>query len=472
MFADSESNKLKFTFLSSNLSPPVGLGPLDNLTMVNTRRHKSRDNHDQDSGPPKGNPNRSRSPSRENHVPRNSRNSKTSDVNSSPILSNNIYNNLQMDTGGPEVDPQVITPGTRPTIPLRQPRLPPFIIKNKSISYIKDLLDNITTDKKQVSIVLTKDGTKIYLQTEEHYKLLRTLCDDVNKQCASPTDTRRINYTAHPLSDEKVRKFVLYGLHEEIEMAEIEYALKEVDIYPIQVSTMKVNKPRYENHANFLLTFKVTDNMTLEKLSQVRAIGYLRVRFDRYFGSGNPPRCLFWSHGSSYCGMPPRCCKCGGSHASDVCPLRINKEDPKSRIPDDKVRCANCDGNHPANYKGCKKLQTYRKTHPLRQRIDSNTNNIRKAPANNIPVYNTAAYQRHNTSSYRSSSTTKNNNGQSWANVVASESDETNESLLSAEQMINAVQWIHQNLKSCKTRSDQIMTIMRVCLELLSNDSP
>lgn len=252
-----------------------------------------------------------------------------------------------------------------------------------------------------------------------------------------------------------------------MDIIDIKEALSEYEIFPTQISQMKVKNPRNDSHTNFLLTFNATENITTEKLGQVRSNGFLRVRIDRYYGDGNPPqcpRCLHWSHGSSFCGMPPRFCKCGDNHASNVCPLRINQNDPKFRIPDDKVRCANCNGNHPANYKGCKKLQTYKETYILKQRVSNN----KGSKPSNTPVYNTPAYHRHLTQLPSTSSTNSRPstiNGRSWAEVTSSE---PTEELFTTAQMLEIVNKIQSRIKSCRTRSEQIMTI----IEYLSNYSP
>ena len=56
------------------------------------------------------------------------------------------------------------------------------------------------------------------------------------------------------------------------------------------------------------------------------------------------------------CNHVPRCVKCAGLHATSECTRKEKSKD---------VKCALCEGNHPANYKGCnvyKELQ--QKTFP------------------------------------------------------------------------------------------------------------
>jgi len=48
-------------------------------------------------------------------------------------------------------------------------------------------------------------------------------------------------------------------------------------------------------------------------------------------------------HSKSYCTRPFNCVKCGGPHGTTTC----------KKIWDTPAKCVLCNGNHPANYKGC-----------------------------------------------------------------------------------------------------------------------
>jgi hypothetical protein len=66
--------------------------------------------------------------------------------------------------------------------------------------------------------------------------------------------------------------------------------------------------------------------------------------------------CQRYEHTKNYCHLQPRCVKCAG----DDLTIHFQRKDRSSS-----VRCSLCDGNHPANYRGCtvyKDLQ--RKTYP------------------------------------------------------------------------------------------------------------
>lgn len=68
-----------------------------------------------------------------------------------------------------------------------------------------------------------------------------------------------------------------------------------------------------------------------------------------------------YGHTKSYCNHHPRCVGCGQDHLSEKCVKP--KEMP--------AICANCNGPHPSNYRGCQTLKELRmqRRGPVQQRI-------------------------------------------------------------------------------------------------------
>jgi hypothetical protein len=56
----------------------------------------------------------------------------------------------------------------------------------------------------------------------------------------------------------------------------------------------------------------------------------------------------------NYCHLKPRCVKCAGDCLTKQCHRKERSSE---------VRCVPCDGNHPANYKGCRSTRTYKRKH-------------------------------------------------------------------------------------------------------------
>ena len=76
-------------------------------------------------------------------------------------------------------------------------------------------------------------------------------------------------------------------------------------------------------------------------------------------------RCQQYGHTKNYCNRTSACVKCAKNHLTIHCPSTEKIEE---------VRCYNCNGKHPASYKGCEaRKQLQRKLFPpLRSRIITN----------------------------------------------------------------------------------------------------
>lgn len=121
------------------------------------------------------------------------------------------------------------------------------------------------------------------------------------------------------------------------------------------------------NVINFYFKNKMDDKSTLVRLPLFKV--ELKTKennwliFDiltlcQYFVTFEPPKkasgvpqCIRfqdWGHTKNYCMKTARCIKCGERHLFKDC------QSPKT-IPS---KCANCNDNHTANYKGCKYFQS------------------------------------------------------------------------------------------------------------------
>ncbi|KAI4473269.1 hypothetical protein M0802_016212 [Mischocyttarus mexicanus] len=76
-------------------------------------------------------------------------------------------------------------------------------------------------------------------------------------------------------------------------------------------------------------------------------------------------QCQAYGHTKNYCNRNPACVKCAQKHLTTHCPQ-------VGRI--EKVICVNCNGNHPANYKGCqtRKLLQQKLFPTLRKKVLEN----------------------------------------------------------------------------------------------------
>lgn len=66
--------------------------------------------------------------------------------------------------------------------------------------------------------------------------------------------------------------------------------------------------------------------------------------------------CQHFGHSSANCSRPYRCVKCTSNHLPGQCAITTLREE--SQIPVD-PKCVNCNGNHPANWRGCAAYSRY-----------------------------------------------------------------------------------------------------------------
>lgn len=79
----------------------------------------------------------------------------------------------------------------------------------------------------------------------------------------------------------------------------------------------------------------------------VNKLGNQRIKVQKSTSQYEPPqchRCQQFGHTKNNCHQPFVCVKCAGNHQWQNCPKPANQD----------AKCANCDENHPANYRGCR----------------------------------------------------------------------------------------------------------------------
>ncbi|KAF0722836.1 Uncharacterized protein FWK35_00027872, partial [Aphis craccivora] len=127
-------------------------------------------------------------------------------------------------------------------------------------------------------------------------------------------------------------------------------------------------------------------------------LSYTKVKIEAPRINKLTPQCLNcqnYGHTRTYCNNHPRCVRCGENHRTDVC--------TKSR--DLPAKCALCNGDHPANYRGClvfKNLQQLRKKQSSSKRNTDKTENSslnstsHPNNSNNSQTYSQATLQNKN----------------------------------------------------------------------------
>lgn len=97
----------------------------------------------------------------------------------------------------------------------------------------------------------------------------------------------------------------------------------------------------------------ITEKCETIKLIQdkVKVINYTLIKWeshDNKKGIIQCKNCQAWEHATLNCHLKPRCLKCAEEHKTSDCAIKEKTEDNKA-----KLKCANCNKNHPANSITC-----------------------------------------------------------------------------------------------------------------------
>jgi len=181
--------------------------------------------------------------------------------------------------------------------------------------------------------VLTGNQVKIQPKTADSYKtIIKALAE---KQTEF--------HTYQPKEDRSFR-IVLRGMHYSTDTSEIKTAIEQFGHTVVNVFNVKQTRTNVPLSL-FFVDLKPSDNN--KDIYKIETLNYTKVTFE-------PPRpkraipqcskCQRYGHTQAYCYHNPRCVKCAGGHLTNQCHRKERSE---------QVKCALCDGNHPANYKGC-----------------------------------------------------------------------------------------------------------------------
>ncbi|XP_055589010.1 uncharacterized protein LOC129741315 [Uranotaenia lowii] len=147
-----------------------------------------------------------------------------------------------------------------------------------------------------------------------------------------------------------------------MKISDVVVALKEVEVTPSKILKMTLKKHQNEDHALYVLYFH-KENVQLNNLRKIKAVFHCIVQWNYYSNKTKAPaqcrNCQWFGHGSSTCFRQPKCVKCGNSHKTSDCPLTADREGRNVRLPDDQLKCANCDQHHTAYFKDCVKRKEY-----------------------------------------------------------------------------------------------------------------
>lgn len=158
------------------------------------------------------------------------------------------------------------------------------------------------------------------------------------------------DFHTYQLLEDKCPRVVIKNLHYATPVATIKQELANYGYEATNVSNV-ISRFKTPLPMFFVDVSKATFN---EKIFDIDSLYYTRVKIEEPRKKRMIPqcvRCQQYGHTKTYCNHPPKCVRCGLGHESKTC----------TKTRETAATCANCDGAHPANYRGCETLKELRK---------------------------------------------------------------------------------------------------------------
>lgn len=265
---------------------------------------------------------------------------------SKPVPTANRFTNLPTENEDKEKEDKEEPPTNTP----KEIKPPPIFVDGvENIKPLEELL-NSSAPNSYTMKSLYNNQVKIQPHTSECYtKIVKALIEK---------DTKFYTYQ---LKNERSFRVVVRNIHQSTEHNHLKNAIEELghkvkNISNIRQRTTNINLP--------LFNIELAVNPNNKDIYKVTKLLNTIVKVEPPLPKREVPQCIKcqnFGHTKKYCHRNPRCVKCTGDHATDICPRKLR---------DKEVRCVNCGEDHPANYRGCSVYKTLQmKMYPsLRER--------------------------------------------------------------------------------------------------------
>lgn len=276
---------------------------------------------------------------------------------------------IEVDTITPNPDPNVSNPEER-TSQVKSTNLPPPII-------VKGIKDFVSLRSELIDLVGPENFTfkssinnlKILTKNPETYRAIIRFLQGAEAE-----------FHTYQMQEDKAYRIVIRNLHPTTNTAEIRTALEEIGFQVRQITnvlhkTTKLNLPIF---------FVDLEPSELNKdIFHINHILHTKVKIEEPYKKRDLVQCQNcqeYGHTKTYCAHTPRCVRCAEHHITSECLKPRN-------LP---AKCALCQGEHPANYKGCqihKELQ--RRRNPNSRTIQSTSINNQSNPKTTVKTSST-----------------------------------------------------------------------------------
>lgn len=403
--------------------------------------------------------------SRSRHSTRIIRSNSGSNKSNGTNRTNNVYNALKDDVQDSEMDDDFGNTRTRgnpsnnvtksvqiPTTSAEKSnRPPPITFKFTDITKVRKILTDTTgIDAKTTHIRITEHGIKVQLSDDKQYDMLIDKCKKLDD----------VLFFTHTKKQERKVKFCLYGLWS-MSTEELHGELKSLGICARVIEEMPIYERKYSDQCIYKLTFFNEDHMNVTRLRQIRYVFSCSIRWQYFKGKNYSitrcTNCQEWGHGENNCYSKTKCSRCAGDHKSSQC---THPKDSNNKIPANLVKCANCGGNHTAGFSGCRARQNYEAIQKrMRENSRMSTKNRPSVPLNDNVNFPPVTQQRR--PQFVDAPPPRTN----FWNNRSTKDTQHQQNLLSADECLQAMNELLDELSKCQTRNQQIRAIGAIAIK-------
>ncbi|GIY88012.1 nucleic-acid-binding protein from transposon X-element [Caerostris darwini] len=227
------------------------------------------------------------------------------------------------------------TASPSPAAPTNPNVHPIMIMKPTDIhAFMKQLNDAL---KLKITCKLTAQYLKLEPDTESLHATITRYLDatNVHYYIITPKGLRPV-------------KAVLRGLPISYDLEVIKTELTDLNFQVINIYQLKKRDQARTPMPLFQIQLAPTENV--EDIWQLDSLLFTKITVEKYNNKGGISqchRCQLFGHSSINCKLPIKCVKCAGHHLTKDCTITTHTDTPV---------CANCQGSHPASYRGCPKF--------------------------------------------------------------------------------------------------------------------
>lgn len=233
--------------------------------------------------------------------------------------------------------------------PPRKPKPPPITVHSVTNfqEFVKLLLKGSPIDSPTSTKTIPNGNVKVFTQTDEEYRRVISLLREAN-----------FEYHHFQLKSEKPFRIVVRGLNPDTSFQDITDDLHQKGHKVRNLSNItykKKNEGIVEIIKLPLFFIDLEPQPNNKESIELKYIAYQSIQVEPPKPKTDIPlckRCQKFGHTRNYCSLPPKCVKCGESHLTYDC----NKD------PTTPATCANCAGDHPANWRGCSHYKQLQQT--------------------------------------------------------------------------------------------------------------